>query len=150
LGFSGNGKGEPEVVESICEIDRPGCFVIDYEANVTPEEYEATLLPLIKRYRMSFPCVPILVVSRINFIRDYNPLHAKDQKRRITHAVSVVEELKNTGDDFIHYVDGSQLLGENWRECTVDGTHPTDLGFLKMADSLEAPLIGSLQLMDIN
>ena len=29
------------------------------------------------------------------------------------------------------------MLGEDFDECTVDGTHPTDLGFLRMARSLE-------------
>jgi|ETNmetMinimDraft_26_1059896.scaffolds.fasta_scaffold132783_2 lysophospholipase L1-like esterase len=32
--------------------------------------------------------------------------------------------------------DGSTLLGEDFDECTVDGVHPTDLGFMRMARGL--------------
>ncbi|WGU97614.1 SGNH/GDSL hydrolase family protein [Paenibacillus dendritiformis] len=38
----------------------------------------------------------------------------------------------------LHFYDGSTLLGtdETRFECTVDGVHPTDLGFMRMADKL--------------
>lgn len=148
LGFSGSGKGEQEVALSIRGIERPGCLVIDYEANVTPDEYEATLLPFIQLYREHFPFIPILVVSRINYTRDINPQLAKESKRRRKHAEEVVDQLKKKGDHYIDYTDGSKLLGDDWHECTVDGIHPTDLGFMKMADSLEKPILKSLEMVN--
>jgi lysophospholipase L1-like esterase len=39
----------------------------------------------------------------------------------------------------LHYVPGESLLGEDG-EATVDGTHPTDVGFLRIADALEPVL----------
>ena len=33
LGFSGSGRGEPEVAATIAEIPNPACFILDYEAN---------------------------------------------------------------------------------------------------------------------
>ncbi|WP_343222827.1 SGNH/GDSL hydrolase family protein [Paenibacillus agaridevorans] len=33
LGFSGNGKGEPEVARVIAGIERPAALLLDYEAN---------------------------------------------------------------------------------------------------------------------
>ncbi|MBT3290054.1 MAG: hypothetical protein HN380_22110, partial [Victivallales bacterium] len=40
--------------------------------------------------------------------------------------------------------DGKDLLLEKWaHEATVDGTHPTDLGFIMMADAL-APVIARI------
>jgi len=29
------------------------------------------------------------------------------------------------------------LLGEDFDECTVDGVHPTDMGFMRIARGLE-------------
>ena len=42
------------------------------------------------------------------------------------------------GDRDLHFCNGSDLLGDDdYEECTVDGVHPTDLGFYRMARSLE-------------
>jgi lysophospholipase L1-like esterase len=32
------------------------------------------------------------------------------------------------------------LLGADFNECTVDGVHPTDLGFIRMAEQLNPVL----------
>ncbi|MCS7461432.1 hypothetical protein N0M98_14865 [Paenibacillus doosanensis] len=57
---------------------------------------------------------------------------------------STVERLQAAGDANVHFLDGGTLLGDSlYEECTVDGVHPTDLGFHRMAESLE-PAIRSL------
>jgi hypothetical protein len=49
-----------------------------------------------------------------------------------------VEKLRSTGDINLHFVDGFKLLSDEYSsECTVDGIHPTDLGFMGMAKALE-------------
>ncbi|HVN78895.1 MAG TPA: SGNH/GDSL hydrolase family protein [Terriglobia bacterium] len=42
------------------------------------------------------------------------------------------------------YLQGDRLLGQDG-EATVDGTHPTDLGFLRMADAMEPTLREALK-----
>ena len=38
------------------------------------------------------------------------------------------------GDRNVYFIDGETLFGEHCREeCTVDGTHPNDLGMYRMA-----------------
>ena len=39
----------------------------------------------------------------------------------------------------LYYLEGDGLLGEDG-EDTVDSSHPTDLGFLRMADAFEPVL----------
>ncbi|RDW20662.1 SGNH/GDSL hydrolase family protein [Oceanobacillus chungangensis] len=149
LGFSGSGKGEKDVVLTIREIENPACFVIDYEANVTPEEYDATLVPFIQLFREYHPFVPIIVISRIYHAQNIIPKLNNDFMKRRNHSESTVEELKRNGDDRIMFVDGSTLLGERWHECTVDGSHPNDLGFMNMANGLEIPLRSSLKMAGV-
>lgn len=48
-------------------------------------------------------------------------------------------------DDRIFFVPGESLLGEDG-EATVDGTHPTDLGFLRMAEAISPSLKKALAL----
>lgn len=146
LGFSGNGKGEPEVARTIAGIADPAMFVLDYEANVgTAEQMAETLPAFIRILRERHPEVPILVVSKIRNAGD----RFYEERRQMLHdrrhvQQSTVERLRHEGDANVHFLDGGTLLGEeDAEECTVDGVHPTDLGFLRMAQCL-APIIRKL------
>jgi len=44
--------------------------------------------------------------------------------------------MNKQGDRLIFSYNGSVLFKERWQESTVDGGHPTDLGFLTMAKAL--------------
>eukprot|EP00130_Batrachochytrium_dendrobatidis_P008573 XP_006683448.1 hypothetical protein BATDEDRAFT_93208 [Batrachochytrium dendrobatidis JAM81] len=145
LGFSGSGKGEKEVATVIRDIENPACLVIDYEANVTPEEYETTLVSFIEIYREYHPLIPIIVMSRIPHALDIFPDQNLETMRRRNHSKKVVEQFKENGDTRIVFVDGLKLLGMRWHEGTVDGVHPNDYGFMKMANGLEAPLWSTLK-----
>ncbi|WP_338131003.1 SGNH/GDSL hydrolase family protein [Cohnella rhizosphaerae] len=146
LGFSGNGKGEPEVARTIAGIADPAMFVLDYEANVgTAERMAETLPAFIRILRERHPEVPILVVSKIRSAgeRFYEEMRQLLHDRKHVQR-STVERLRSEGDANVHFLDGGTLLGdEDAEECTVDGVHPTDLGFLRMAKSL-APVIRKL------
>jgi lysophospholipase L1-like esterase len=139
LGFSGNGKGEPELARTIAEIADPALFVLDYEANVASVEHMASTLPaFIRILRESHPVVPILVVSKIRYAKerfDEGMLHMREGCKQVQQ--ETVERFTKEGDANIHFYDGSKLLGDDFSVCTVDGIHPTDLGFQRMAKSLE-------------
>jgi len=49
------------------------------------------------------------------------------------------DKLVASGDAAVYYVPTRSLLGSDG-EDTVDGTHPTDLGFLRMAEGM-APVL---------
>ena len=53
-------------------------------------------------------------------------------ERRIQKAYA---DLQGEGMGGLHYVEGASLLGADG-EDTVDGSHPTDLGFKRQADAL--------------
>ncbi|MCM0647581.1 SGNH/GDSL hydrolase family protein [Clostridium swellfunianum] len=146
LGFSGNGKGEPEVAQILTEIDKPACLVLDYEGNcVSTELLSKTLTQFIEIYRKAHANVPILVVSRAPYAmeRFNGELHRQRLERKLLQK-NTVESFREMGDSHIYFYDGENLLGNDYEECTVDGVHPTDLGFLRMADNLEKALLGIL------
>jgi len=147
LGFSGNGKGEPEVAEIISEINDPACLMVDYEGNcVSTELFRKTLPEFIRIYREVHPTTPILVISRIRYAReDINPRLYEMRTERKEFEQALVNELREQGDLNIYFFDGSKSLGEDYFECTVDGSHPTDLGFLRMANAFE-PVLKTLLL----
>ncbi|MBN1809048.1 MAG: hypothetical protein JW909_08250 [Planctomycetes bacterium] len=145
LGFSGNGRGEPEVARTIAGIERPGLFVLDYEANCHDPERLATTLPeFIRILRAAHAGIPILVVSRIRFGHEHiQPADPAARLRLLDIQQSAVESFRKAGDADVHFFNGSVLLGDDYDECTVDSVHPNDLGFYRMARGLE-PVIGEL------
>lgn len=137
LGFSGNGRGERDVADVIAQIERPRMFVLDYEANcVSTELFRATLPVFIDTLRAAHPQTPIVLISRIRYANE-NVDGAADREERLAFQRSLVEE-RRRGDPNIHFIDGSRLLGDDFDACTVDGVHPTDLGFQRMAEGIHA------------
>lgn len=146
LGFSGSGKGEPELAQIMADIEDPGLYVLDYEGNTGAAENIAMTLPVfISILRERHPEVPILIVSKIRNDGDrfYEERQELFNRRRLVQFENV-EQRRAEGDSHIHFADGFELLGEDSiSEITVDGTHLTDLGFLRIAQSL-APIIRPL------
>ncbi|MBT4098241.1 MAG: hypothetical protein HOE86_11380, partial [Gemmatimonadetes bacterium] len=72
LGFSGNGRGEPEVAEALATIDRCRMFVLDYDANCPSAEHLRQTIPVfVEILRRRHKQVPILVISRIPTAGEY-------------------------------------------------------------------------------
>ncbi len=137
LGFSGNGRGEPDVIKVIADAPSPRLFVLDYEAN-SAGTLQETLPDAIRILRDRHNRVPVLVVSRIAFPSDVTheaSLRAREHSRDMQSRL--VADARGNGDDGIHFCDGSTLLGSDFDECTVDGVHPNDLGFMRIARLLE-------------
>ncbi|MFB9325105.1 SGNH/GDSL hydrolase family protein [Paenibacillus aurantiacus] len=145
LGFSGSGKGEPELAQNIARIPDPALLVLDYEANsVTPELYAQTLPAFIRLYRQTHAQVPILLLSRIMFAKQrFDEASRQAQETRKRMQTELIGELRRAGDKHIHFLDGETLIDRHGQDCFVDGIHPTDLGLSQMADRL-APVIRKL------
>ena len=147
LGFSGSGRGEPEVARTIGAIERLALFVLDYEGNAGGiEPLRRTFPEFIRILREVHPTVPILAVSHVRFARESFDPNARDARReRRDFQNKTIEDLRVAGDENVHFLDGSTFLGEDFDECTVDGVHPTDLGFLRMADAMAPVIRGILE-----
>ncbi|MDD5677637.1 MAG: SGNH/GDSL hydrolase family protein [Kiritimatiellae bacterium] len=133
FGFSGSGRGEPEVAELLAEVPAdPAMYILDYEANSGGfEKYSQTLPEFIRILRAVHPATPILVVSRYRFTTSsFDPRILEMQK-------NTVEQFRRAGDKAIFFFDGSDMLGEDFGEALVDGCHATDIGFYRVADALQ-------------
>ena len=138
LGFSGNGKGDPEIAELINGIDQPACIILDYDANnVHIDDLIRTMPTFIRILRDRNAEVPILVLSRIPYSYEHaNPSSYEDRLARRNYQKNLVMELQSQGERNIRFYDGAQGFGDTWNECTVDGVHPTDFGLMRIADGL--------------
>ena len=137
LGFSGNGRGEPALAQLINQIQNKKMIVLDYEANANAGIRE-TLGPFIEILRDNDRNIPILVISKIRFAAHYHDEGRRKEARDLAQFQrDLVKSKQTAGDANIYFLDGDSLLGESADECTVDGVHPTDLGFMKLAESIE-------------
>lgn len=137
LGFSGNGKGDESLARLISEIENPGLLVLDYEPNCTTEMYKETLPRFIEIYRQTHPTVPILVISKFPYAGEVvNRGLYEERMERLVFQKQLIEELRANGEQNIHFYEGTHLLGEDGHEKTVDGVHPTDIGFMEIAQKL--------------
>ncbi len=136
LGFSGNGRGEPELARLINQIPDTKFIILDYEAN-TSHTIKNSLAKFVDILREKQPEIPILIVSKIRYARE--PEGSSNYKLLISNRnfqKKLVEERKLKGDKNIYFLDGSTILGEDYLECTVDGVHPSDLGSYRIAEAL--------------
>ena len=62
LGFSGNGKMEPELAALLAELD-PAAYVIDCLPNMTAEEVGARVEPFVRALRAARPGTPIVLAE---------------------------------------------------------------------------------------
>jgi lysophospholipase L1-like esterase len=139
LGFSGNGRMQPEVVELLAELD-PAVYVIDCLPNLNAEQVAERTAPLVRRLRKARPNTPILLVEDRSYAGSFL-LQGQAERNRTNRAAlrKAYEQLTGEGVQGLYYLEGDKLLGADG-EDTVDGSHPTDLGFLRQADALEKAL----------
>ena len=142
LGFSGAGKGEPEMAELLAEISDPAMYVLDYDANAGVTGLKATLTAFIDILRKKHPETPILLVSRLPMKHEFlTPTAYVPSRRELTEVhLNELARRREAGDKNIHFLDGSTLYGPDPSECTVDGIHSTDLGMYFIAKTM-APVI---------
>lgn len=139
LGFSGNGKMDPELVTLIAPLE-VSVYVIDCAPNMGPELISERTEPLVHALRAAHPDTPIVLVENITYQQSWfldKKKNAYSDKNAALYAA--YQRLIGEGVKNLYYIPGDRLLGDDY-EATVDGTHPTDVGFLRMADVIEPVL----------
>jgi lysophospholipase L1-like esterase len=142
LGFSGNGRMEPELADLLAELD-PAVYVLDCLPNMTADIVAERVEPFVKRLRQTHPRTPIVLVEDRNYADAF--LVASKRERNETSQAELqaaFKRLKKSGVKNLHYLPANHLLGDDG-EGTVDSSHPNDLGFARQAEAF-AKVIGPL------
>jgi len=147
LGFSGNGIGEPEVAKLFAEIDA-SCFVIDFAVNcASVEQLRDAYAPFLQTVRDAHSETPMICVTPIFATPE---AWEADALGRLTGMRELIREAVAArvaaGDGHISLVEGFDMLGPADGDGLVDGVHPNDLGFSRMAAGLAGPVQSALGL----
>ena len=132
LGFSGNARGEDAMYDYIASLSM-SAFVYDYDYNAPSTEHlEKTHERGFLKIREKHPELPVIFVTAPND-------DMKNIQRRNNRAVIMKTYLNavSRGDENVYFVDGKKYFSTfNADGCSVDGTHPNDLGFYRMAQAV--------------
>lgn len=132
MGFCGLGKMDPEMISILTGLD-PKLMIIDCLPNMYMMD-EGTLRDrfgyFYSEYRKTHPQTPILFIEK--------PIYSNAWAfTEIPETVNTVLREKfeewNKDDKNIYYLKGDNLYGSD-SEASPDGEHPTDIGFMRMAE----------------
>ena len=135
FGFSGSARGELPIADYIASLDI-SVFVLDYDYNApTVEHLKNTHYPFYKRIREQKSDLPILMMTRPH------ARYTEEEKAHRAVIRATYERALQEGDRNVYFLDGETFFaGEDAELCLVDGIHPNDLGFYRMALAIEPTL----------
>lgn len=127
LGFSGSCKAEEPMIDYLSKLNM-SIFVCDYDHNApTVEHLKNTHYKLYERIREKNPNLPYVMVSKPD------TLWHNDYIERREVILSSYNKAKANGDENVYFIDGDIFFkGEYFDACTVDDTHPNDIGHYLM------------------
>lgn len=136
LGFSGNGRCEHEMSDLLAQLD-PSVYVIDPLPNMAEDTVDDHIRYLLKVLHAAHPNTPVILVE--NVVYQYEFIHEGPRNPKNVILEKIYKDSAKDWDGKLYYVKSAKLLGSDG-EATVDGVHPTDLGFVRMAEVI-APVI---------
>ena len=135
VGFSGNCKLQKEFALYLADIKKADAFVFDTFSNPTAEEIYANFDQFVDIVRAAHPGVPMIFLqTEHRDTRNFNTKREAFEAAKQKAAEEVVRKRMKT-DKHIYFISSEDFLGSE-HIATTDGTHPTDLGFTYMLESI--------------
>ena len=152
LGFSGNGRLEPELIEAMIEIEA-ALYILDCLPNLwnektySDDELQSRIIDSVRKIREENAEAPILLVDHAGYTDGFIQPHRKHHFERVNHIQkNVFELLIRQGFSNLYYLSKEKINIEE--EGMVDGTHPNDLGMMNYAEAYEQKIREILNLND--
>jgi hypothetical protein len=145
LGFSGSARAEPELAELLSRLD-VRAYVLDPLPNMARDTIADRLGHMTRLLRRTHPSAPIVLVEHVRPSRPHlpgSPPWVEDSREANLILGALADRLRGEGVGGLHLVPARDLLGDD-DEAPVDGIHPTDLGFARMAAAIGAVLRAAL------
>lgn len=138
LGFSGQAKMDLSVAELLCELDA-AVYVIDALPNMDTALVRERALPFLRVLAERRPGTPVVLVD-CPFVGHWiipGAVQAHQEKAQVLRRAW--QTCKRAGCTHWQFVGGLQVFGAD-REGALDGIHPNDLGYMRLAEALAPAL----------
>ena len=137
LGFSGNGKLEPELIDLMTEIAAK-VYILDCLPNLRPDKDDVfqLILNAVKRLKEKRPQVPVILTAHIGYANELTHIDRNYDQAKLNKELNrAFTALQSKGYTNIFLLQKEDLaLGF---DSYVDLIHPNDYGMIQYADAYE-------------
>ena len=138
LGYSGQCKLQSEFARMLAEMEADA-FVFDAFSNPSAGEIEERLDAFVATVRKAHPSTPLIFIqTEVRETVNFNLRARKFESDKRAAAEAGVRRLMKD-DRNIYFIDSRGMIGTD-HLGTVDGSHPSDQGFMYMTRHLEPQL----------
>ena len=143
VGCGGNGKMQPQYAEMLAKCDVEA-MIFDCFSNPTAQLIEERTIPFIRTIRKAHPDIPLIFISTAyREARNFNTRLEASEQAKAEMAAKMMEKAMSEFDD-VYYITPKTLTGYD-HDTSVDGTHPSDMGYRRWARAIEKPVLKILK-----
>jgi lysophospholipase L1-like esterase len=144
LGYSGMSTLQEEFAHYLAQVESADAFLFDTFSNPSAEVIEERFDKFVDIIREKHPTTPLIFTQTIRRdTRNYNSKTEDFESRKQAMAEKKVRE-RMQRDEHIYFLDSEGWIGYD-HLGTADGTHPTDLGFMRMVEHMEPQVVNILK-----
>ena len=112
-------------------------------SNPSAEMIEDRLFPFIERMQEAHPGIPLIFMQTIyRESRNFDLHRDAVEQAKMDMAAKLMAEAVKKYDDVYFVIPNT---GKSSHETSVDGTHPSDMGYKAWAESIEKPILRILK-----
>ena len=142
LGCSGNCKLQPYFADVLIAAD-VDAMIFDAFSNPSAQMIKERLFPFIEKIQAAKPDIPLIFMQTIyRESRNFCTSNDAFEQAKMDMASKLMAEAVKKYDN-VYFIQTD--TGSNSRESSVDGTHPSDMGYLGWAESIEKPIMKILR-----
>ena len=143
IGFSGQSKLQKEYAEYLADIEADA-FIFDAISNPSAEIIHERFDEFVDIIRAAHPDVPLIFMqTERRESRNFDTWREDFEARKQTAAEQEIRE-RMKSDKHIYFLPSDDFLGDE-HIATSDGSHPTDLGFTYMLESISPKILKILR-----
>lgn len=143
LGVAGDCKMQPEYLRALKDA-HADAFFFDTFSNPSPTEIRSRTFGFIEEIQATHPGVPLIFIRTIyRENRNFNAKREKIEAAKMAVADSVMAVAVKRYKD-VYYIKSSNASTPD-HETSLDGTHPSDIGYYLWACSIRKPLVKILR-----
>ena len=144
LGFSGKSKLQEEYARYLADIEDVDAFIFDAFSNPSAEIICENFDRFVDIIREAHPDVPLIFMqTERRESRNFDTWREDFEAKKQAAAEKAVRERMKT-DKHIYFIPSDDFLGDE-HIATSDGSHPTDLGFTYMLESISPKILKILR-----
>lgn len=143
LGCSGNCKMQPYFADVLIAAEDIDAMIFDAFSNPGAQMIEDRLFPFIEKIQAAKPGIPLIFMQTIyRESRNFNKSNDRAEQAKQDMASKLMAEAVKKYDN-VYFIQTN--ASDPSKDTSVDGTHPSDWGYMYWAKSIEKPVLKILK-----